>query len=90
MYKTQVNTGEFRQADIPMVAFSNALISLSEAIISVIFLCLRRIRIYIKALRAANDRRRTTAALDGLSDHVLKDIGVSRYEVTDFVKKQVR
>ncbi len=88
MYKTQVNNGDLRQADIPMVAFSNALISLSEAIISVMFLALRRFRIWVKALRTANDNRRTTAALHGLSDHVLKDIGLSRYEISDFVRKK--
>jgi len=89
MYKNQVNNGEFHQTNIPMAAFSNALISLSEAIISIMILSLRRFRIFVRAMRKANDRRRTTATLHGLSDHVLKDIGISRYDISDFVRKKV-
>jgi len=89
MHQNQVDSGGFRHNDIPMAALSNALITLSEAIISTVTLTLTGLNNRVKAMRLAHERRCTTAALHGLSDHVLKDIGVSRYQIRDFVNAKV-
>ena len=90
MSQNQVNTGDFRPKDVPLAALSNALMTLSEAIISTVSLCKAGFVSRVKAIHLEFERRRTSAKLHGLSDHVLKDIGVSRYEIRDFVNARVR
>ena len=90
MFQNQVNTGGFRQTNVPLAALSNSLITLSEAIISTVSQIVAGLNSHVKAIRLAIERRQSTATLHGLSDHILKDIGVSRNEIRDFVNARVR
>ena len=79
MYKAQANTAGYQNAEMPLAENNNFKFSrIFNGVSSV-----------TKALVTAYNRRRTTATQHGLSDHVLRDIGVKRSEIANLVRDDI-